>query len=143
MKDESSFQGVIIQPQEQTMKQQAIQACRDLEHRYRNPGWCEFFLHRTCPLCKIFYLSREGETCRGCPLAGRNPENDDEKFGCTEFQTYKNAEKLYEDEEDYEVEFNARADFFVRIIPILEAMPEERFTLEGWKYTGDLIPREW
>jgi hypothetical protein len=37
----------------------------------------------------------------------------------------------------------ARAKFWEKALPILEAMPASRFTRSVWKFTGKELPRTW
>lgn len=125
-----------------TKKQRTLKAVRDLEEKYRFPDGQEFFNADFCALCHIhntggvFYLSR----CIGCPLAA-----EDGQPGCMDFSTYleaKIAHKRIEVSPRARRTFNARADFFKKIYPILEAIPPERFTKRGWKYFNEL-DRSW
>jgi len=113
-------------------QERAIKACKKLVAKYRGAeSKTGFFSRYTCPLCKVY---TDPNKCYGCPLANQNGGS-----GCGDFATYKGAEE----ERFSKKNFEARAQFFERIIPILEGLPEERFTKEGWKYTGDVIPRTW
>lgn len=129
-----------------TNKERTIQACRDLAHKYRNPEGREFFNIKSCALCRVHFSHRVyfDSDCRGCPLA-----KEDGAAGCSEFKSNDTAQRARfnadDDATDPKVRkaFEKRAQFFDRIIPILEKWPEERFTAEGWKYSGEEIPREW
>ena len=109
-----------------------IEACKYLVSKYRNAeSKMGFFTSYTCPLCDIYPRPKD---CIGCPLASEHG-----RCGCVEFASYKRASARPFSKENFE----ARAQFFEKIIPILEKLPPERFTKKGWKYTGDIIPREW
>lgn len=133
-------------------KQKTIQACLDLVYDYEHPHSKkgEFFYMGTCPLCKMYYYENEFE-CIGCILAEPNGS-----CGCCKFASYKKASRAYTKvarertstgnnvnlSEEVLVTFKTRANFFRKIIPILEELPNRKFTPSGWTYFKELN-REW
>jgi len=126
-------------------KRLTIKACKKLSNKYRNPHGKYFFTRDVCPLCKIHFDKYYG--CYGCPLADENGD-----IGCTEFKSFADAEEwldlksnnTYFFDPTWEIpeEFIRRAEFFDKIIPILEKIPKERFTPQGWTYFKELS-HEW
>ena len=129
-----------------TNKERTIKACKDLIVKYRSPLGRVFFQYDECPLCDIHHIS--DRKCKGCPLA-----NKEGWMGCIDFKSFDRAaavmdimistiiydgRKLTGALKRYET----RAKFFEKIIPILEAMPNKRFTREGWKFTEEIL-RKW
>jgi hypothetical protein len=115
-------------------KELTIRAHRRIAWRYRNPKGLSFFDMNSCPLCEIHY--KYGE-CRGCPLA-----HVDGGQGCSNFTSYRHADLEYSLDK-YGPAFEARAQFHEKVIEIIKKWPEERFTKEGWIYSGEEIPRKW
>jgi len=131
-------------------KQRTIRACRELARKYRDPQGEYFFTYDDCLLCKIHFFRNfidSKNNCLGCPLA-----NKDGKKGCIEFKSFNKAYKKFNEisslstffYEDLKTpkEFIKRAEFFEKIIPILERIPAERFTKKGWRYFDELN-RNW
>ena len=127
-----------------TNKRKTISACRQLIKKYENVNKnTSFFKHAECPLCDIHYIWLDN--CKGCPLANRNGT-----IGCPSFKTSRRVLELTEGfissrrviNDELKKACQARADFFKKIIPILENIKEERFTKEGWKYFNELN-RNW
>ena len=134
-----------------TKKELTIKACKELAERYLlEKNILRWFSTDTCPLCTI-HLVREllfdfSAICKGCPLASR-----DGSAGCVEFETYQKLFRLYppanvlntyEKTQLFKEACQARARFYIKIIPILENISEERFTKEGWIYFKEL-KRSW
>jgi len=128
-----------------TNKDRAIQACRELAEKYRNPQGKRFFSVDNCNLCDIHFVlekSSEEKPCTGCPLS-----NEDQMGGCSEFESATKARKQlpglhYPNSSKTDKTFIARAEFFDKIIPILEKIPAARFTKSGWTYFKEL-DRTW
>lgn len=125
-------------------KDRTIQACRDLAEKYRNPNGKKFFNIDHCSLCKIHEESSSDSECRGCPLANKEGEME-----CLAFTSYKKANKalkkrvgkysiIYPNGRKVAVAFLRRAEFFEKIIPILEKIPSKRFTKKDWTYFKEL-----
>ena len=132
-----------------TNKELTIQACKQISKKYREmkkiDGW---FIRDNCPLCKIHYKTiwkrhRSDKRCTGCPLADMHAD-----VGCLDFASAKELiielNTWYDNDHkdlDYKHLVGAakdRAEFYDKIIPILEQIPEERFTREGWTYFEEL-----
>lgn len=118
-------------------KERTLKACRELIEKYRHPKPEDVFFNcDCCPLCKIHLNTRaEVRRCLGCPLADERAKAD-----CKNFSSYNEAVKAIFWKK---CTFEKRAQFFEKIIPILEKLPAKRFTRRGWEFTGDIIPREW
>jgi hypothetical protein len=117
-----------------TNKEKTIMACHETIYKYRHP-WefapDDFFNTFTCSLCKLF--RNVDYKCKGCPLADK-----DGKMGCVNFVTYKSALRYFNRRKSSKVEknehFENRAQFYEMLIGIIEKLPEERFTRNGWQY---------
>lgn len=128
-------------------KSRTIQACRDLAEKYRKPQGKDFFLAKSCNLCIIHAkLVEDYLNCHGCPLA-----EESGLAGCSGFRSNQNARRAllptalgitYSPNKRTSVHFYRRAEFFERIIPLLEQIPASRFTKKGWKYFKEL-DRSW
>ena len=130
-------------------KREIISACYDLIQRYESPKGKMLFFNRTCSLCHVVSGNILTMMCRGCPLANKSGV-----VGCIGFATYKAASNSYRNvlsnvglskcypNNKPTKEFIARANFFRKIIPILEKIPAKRFTPSGWEYFVEL-DREW
>jgi len=126
-----------------TKKEKTIEACKQLAKKYRNPEGYQFFTPESCELCK---LTTTTGNCIGCPMSTRQG-----RYGCIEFESFNDADvssyermglgNVYEEEEPTP-EFIARAEFFDKIIPILEKIPARRFTPSGFTYFKEL-DRNW
>ena len=126
-----------------TNKDRTILACWKLAEKYRKPQGEKFFLPGSCPLCKI----HDRFTCKGCPLA-----TETGKSGCWQFKSNIKAQaflskfdsllNLYPAKNKTSITFISRAEFFEKIIPILEKIPAKRFTKKGWTYFNEL-DRAW
>lgn len=123
-----------------TYKQRAIEACRQLAEKYQKPQGKVFFDLDFCPLCDL-YTTAGANICRGCPLA-----DSDRTEGCLQFNSYDAAWDYYNEHKLEDIEpnlaFTARAEFFDKIIPILEKLPARKFTPSGWTYFSEL-DRDW
>ena len=136
-----------------TNKDKTLQAKDELIIKYTErkmpKAHLGFFSTFNCPLCII----HSHDNCRGCPLA-----NIFGHPGCTSFESYnkimvrvdrmrknnhsKNYGIILQDPELIESMLK-RIEFWKKVTPILEEMPASRFTRKGWKYTGNIIPRNW
>ena len=142
-----------------TYKRKAIDACWRLVMKYENPVGEKFFVSNSCPLCQIYYLNnkcimkKRKLWCQGCPLAREADDEFPVVAGCTKFASYINAKEVMfsnyginicvSDSNNYPLEeFIDRANFFRKIIPILEKISPRRFTPSGWKYFKEL-DRNW
>ena len=133
-----------------TNKSKTIEACEILIQKYESATLrTKLFSHDVCPLCDIHHYSvGVYAKCHGCPLADR-----DGWIGCLNFKSSRDLKDLIafsdsdrEDEVTDLIKFKeacqVRADFFKKIIPILEEIDEKRFTKEGWTYFEEL-DRSW
>ena len=125
-----------------TNKVRTLAACRALARKYRNPEGKVFFSVESCPLCTIHCAEPFwGDYCSGCPL-NKDPGGSS---GCVEYASFDAAWKawcIFGRMGHKGEAFEARAAFFDRIIPILEALPPERFTKAGWEPI-DEISLDW
>lgn len=131
-----------------TNKNRTIQACKDLAEKYRKPQGKRFFNCADCALCRVHLRGSEKGACNGCPLG-----DDKDMFGCNYFESNKKARQVsekyapgkplvYPNSKKVSIKFIRRAEFFEKIIPILEKIPGSRFTNKGWKYFKEL-DRKW
>ena len=138
-----------------TNKGKTIEACEILIQKYKSATLrTKLFSHDVCPLCDIhLYSAGVYAKCHGCPLADLNGE-----IGCLNFKSSRDLKDLKDliafSDSDREtgievtdlIKFKeacqVRADFFKKIIPILEEIDEKRFTKEGWTYFEEL-DRSW
>ena len=73
----------------------------------------------------------------------------DGTFGCTDFSTYKAAaefeplknKEIFPMDVETPQTFINRANFFEKVVPILEKVPSWRFTPSKWVYFG--INKDW
>ena len=129
-----------------TKKEKTIKACKEMIFRYRNPLNYDFFKEKYCPLCKVHLTKINAIYCKGCPLADILGQT-----GCIYFRSFHHARNahssfsiLYTSDaiDRWKEAALRRAEFFEKIIPILEKIPEKRFTKNGWRYF-DEIKRRW
>jgi hypothetical protein len=116
-------------------KAATVQAILEIIHRYRHPKEYVhlFFNSMFCPLCAIH---KNYNICRGCPLA-----NVAGSVGCINFISFKLA-VYHHTKDDCNYYFNKRAEFFEKILPIVERRPFQYFTNMGWRYFAP-IKRAW
>jgi len=62
----------------------------------------------------------------------------DSRFGCIEFESYQEARNL-----NNKQAFAYRARVLLWMVNVMENWPAERFTIEGWKDSGEELPRAW
>ena len=118
-------------------KKRTIVAFKELAYKYKHPVDKIFFRTTYCPLCTI----HQEDKCYGCPLATKEGGR-----GCREFRTFKAADnamgyKFIVAEWFYhevKKEFDARAVFFEKYLSVIEKIPAERFTKNGWKFFEEL-----
>ena len=136
-----------------TYKQRTIEACEILQYKYSHPQRRTFFQIGFCSLCRIYnirlYNINSMPPCKGCFQSDKSGE-----YGCESYVTYMAAFKvlkmtthgltsyMYPKDEPTYQEFINRANYFKKIIPILEKIPARRFTPIGWKYFKE-ISKEW
>jgi hypothetical protein len=124
-----------------TYKQRALEACRKIRDRYRNPDDDKYCTASKCTLCSIY---SDGFNCIGCPLSDNFGNS-----GCCDHDTYNDVlESLklgsyslgsyYQNTPKCNAAFTKRAKYYDRIIPILEKIPERRFTPSGWRYFKEI-----
>lgn len=138
-----------------TKKQKIIEAAKATLRKYRNPKGNVFNKFNSCAMCEA--IGKKAWTnCIPCPLAHKDGD-----IGCSEFKSsVLKGSAIVVDEygkitnntggefskymkTKIRKQLKARANFYEDIIPILESMPEKRFTRSGWKFTDDRISREW
>ena len=132
-----------------TKKEQTIKAWKELIEKHKKPVGRRFFHTISCPLCTI---RQHIFGCNGCPLSNR-----DGLIGCTDFASYKNLKNLSKTErcedgtmcfdsdyfcrqinEKLNEAFNKIVESLEKYLPVLEKIPAERFTKEGWTYFEEL-----
>jgi hypothetical protein len=138
---------------DKSYKQRTLDACRELIEKYENyNAGKKYFNTDHCPLCQIYYGKLVTHRCPGCILSN----SVGQIVGCNRFKSNKRAQDAYEnyygDTTSLNPEYNpfqqltaafqARADFFKKIIPILELEPEENFEPENKHYFINL-DRSW
>jgi hypothetical protein len=102
--------------QEQTRKEQFIQAAKTLLEAYKNGHHVA-----NCPLCKI----NEGLNCNGCPNIWDDTTKAKDYIGCCGMKTFKakNNKGVFEPK----TVILMRKEFWERYIPIIEQYPDYMF----------------
>jgi hypothetical protein len=118
-----------------------LAAFRKTAWKYRHP-WLWEIVHfkkpiygreDSCPICLATVSSWEfnASGCKPCPMAKENGY----RVGCLRFASYPR----YVDHS----KFKLRALALDRMVAIMSKWPASRFTVEGWKYSGNELPRSW
>jgi hypothetical protein len=127
-------------------KQRTLDACRELIEKYENfDDGKKYFNIDHCPLCQIYYGKIVTHRCPGCILSN----SVGQIVGCNRFKSNERAQDAYSkyqsddiDPQQLTTAFQSRADFFKKIIPMLELEPEENFEPEN-KHYFDKLNRSW
>jgi len=127
-------------------KERTLDACRELIDKYENYDATKVYFNvSTCPLCQIYYSKIVTHRCPGCILSN----SVGQIVGCNRFKSNKRAQDVYSKYQHsliniqrLKAAFQARADFFKKIIPMLELEPEENFEPEN-KHYFDKLNRSW
>ena len=149
-----------------TDKEKTIKACFKLREKYLWPNFEKDFYFKDvyCPLCRIYRISNIDTGCIGC--FQRDPCGPS-VCGGYQWDSFEKAENAYDSYmdfllydksfdpsgsvnqekellEDLRKAFIKRAEFFEKVITILQDIPEIYFDPEGWTQEAfEEIRNEW